>query len=98
MTDNPPSGWPSSVRRLHIEDLERLGIDVANQLFWDGKRVEVRQTVVLSRLQKAVAFVIALFAVLGGLGGFVTGLNNASVFLCARGHHWLTCPTDWPAK
>jgi hypothetical protein len=26
------------------------------------------------------------------IGGFVTGLNNASVFLCARGIDWLSCP------
>jgi hypothetical protein len=31
--------------------------------------------------------------VLGGTGGFATGLNDASVFLCARGQHWLSCPT-----
>ena len=29
---------------------------------------------------------------IGGLGGFVTGLNNASVFLCARNIRALTCP------
>jgi hypothetical protein len=34
-----------------------------------------------------------VFAVLGAVGGFVTGLNNASVFLCARGIHWLSCPS-----
>jgi hypothetical protein len=85
-------GWPQGVTPIGVEDLDRLGLNAANQLFWDGKRIEVRNRLDLTRLQKTFAVVVSVFAVLGAVGGFVTGLNNASVFLCARDIHWLSCP------
>ena len=82
--------------RIGVDDLGRLGIDKANQLFWDGRRIEIRRPLVLTGFQKSVAAVVTVCAILGGLGGFVTGLNNASVFLCARNVHWLSCPAAAP--
>jgi hypothetical protein len=35
---------------------------------------------------------VTVRAILGGLGGFASGVNNASVFLCARHVAWLGCP------
>jgi hypothetical protein len=61
-------------------------------LFWDGKRIEIRRPLVLTGLQRTVATVVTICAVLGGLGGFVSGLNNAALFLCGRGIQWLGCP------
>src|ERR1700761_3981511 len=84
--------WPPDVSPIGIEDLARLGLNPANQLFWDGRRVEIRSRVNLTRPQKTLAVLVSIFAVLGGIGGFVTGLNNAGVFLCARDVHWLGCP------
>lgn len=91
-----PDEWPASVSPIGVEDLGRLGIDPGNQLFWDGKRIEVRNRLDLTRVQKVFAVVFSVFAVLGAIGGFVTGLNNASVFLCARDVHWLSCPVGAP--
>jgi hypothetical protein len=90
--------WPGEVRSIGVEDLGRLGLNPDNELFWDGKRIEVRQTLTLTRLQKVLAVIVSVFAILGGLGGFVTGYNNATVFLCARGHDWLSCPASAPQK
>lgn len=90
--------WPAGVQPIGVEDLDRLGLNSENQLFWDGKRIEVRQALSLTRAQKALALIVSLCAVLGSLGGFVTGLNNATVFLCARGHHWLSCPDSQSRK
>jgi hypothetical protein len=98
MTGEAPPGWPEGVARVSLEDLRRLGIDPKNQLFWDGRRVEVRNTLILTGFQKAVTVIVTVCAVLGGLGGFVTGLNNGSAFLCARGLHWLSCPVASPVK
>ncbi len=75
-----------------MDDLDRLGIGTDDQLFWDGRRVEVRRMLDLTRPQKLIAALVTVFAILSGLGGFVTGFNNASIFLCARDIHWLTCP------
>ena len=84
-------GWPTEVRPSGVEDLERLGLNSENQLFWDGKRIEVRQTLTLTKLQKWLTVIVSVCAILGGLGGFVTGFNNATVFLCGRGITWLSC-------
>ncbi len=92
MTERPADPWPHGVHPIGIEDLGRLGINVNDELFWDGRRVEIRRALVLTRLQKILAVIVSLCAVLGGLGGFVTGINNASVFLCARNVDWLGCP------
>ncbi len=83
---------PDDVAPIGIEDLGRLGIDSTNQLFWDGKRVELRRKLVLTGLQKLVAGVVTVCAILSGLGGFASGVQNFSLFLCARGLHWLSCP------
>jgi hypothetical protein len=85
-------GWPPGVTPISVEELDKLGLNEKNQLFWDGKRIEVRNRLDLTRLQKMFAIIVSVFAVLGAIGGFVTGINNASVFLCARSIHWLSCP------
>jgi hypothetical protein len=94
VTDSTPDGWPPEVRPISVEDLDRLGLNGRNQLFWDGKRIEVSNHLDLTRLQKMFAVVVSVFAIMGAIGGFVTGLNNASIFLCGRGVHWLSCPVE----
>jgi hypothetical protein len=93
MSDDP-SGWPKEVKSIGIEDLARLGLNAQNELFWDGRRIEVRQALTLTRAQKLLAVAVSICAILGGIGGFVTGLNNATIFLCARGFTVLTCPVE----
>ena len=95
MNAHRPS-WPNGVHPIALEDLDRLGINSDNQLFWDGNRVEIRRALTLTTLQKLLAVIVSVFAILGGIGGFVTGYNNATVFLCARSHNWLSCPTPMP--
>jgi hypothetical protein len=86
--------WPAGVEQVGLEDLGRLGINQDDQLFWDGRRIEVRRSLNLTLFQKVVTGIVTFFAVLGGVGGFVTGLNSASIFLCARDVHWLSCPVQ----
>jgi hypothetical protein len=85
--------WPDGVQSIGIEDLARLGLNARNQLYWDGRRIEVRQALTLTKVQKTLAVVVSVCAILGGIGGFITGINNASIFLCARGYTVLACPT-----
>ena len=92
MTEPDPTDWPAEVERIGVGDLKRLGIDSKNQLYWDGRRVEVRQRLNLTRLQTVAAIVVSIAAILGGLGGFFSGVTDASAFLCARNLHWLSCP------
>ena len=94
MSETNPEDWPPDVTPIGIEDLGRLGLNARNQLFWNGKRIEVRNRLDLTKVEKTLAVVVSFFAVLGAIGGFVTGLNNASIFLCARDIHWVTCPIE----
>jgi hypothetical protein len=98
VTDPGPRNWPPDVTPISVEELDRLGVNARNQLYWDGKRIEVRNHIDLTRLQKVLAVIVSICAVLGAIGGFMTGFNNASVFLCARGIQWLTCPTEAPGR
>ena len=92
MSDAGQPGWPNGVTPIQVPDLKRLGINEQNELFWDGRHVEIRRSLTLTRFQKFITIIVTLCAVLGALGGFVTGFNNASVFLCARHVTFLTCP------
>jgi len=92
MTSPAPPGWPEGVHQISVEDLGRLGIDGEDQIFWDGRRIELKRRLDLTALQKTVAVVVTVMAVLGGLGGFASGINDASDFLCARNVHLLSCP------
>jgi hypothetical protein len=90
--NTPIEDWPPDVTPISVEELGKLGLNPRNQLFWDGKRIEIRNRIDLTRLQKILAVIVSVFAVLGAVGGFVTGFNNASIFLCTRGIQWLSCP------
>ncbi|MGC1347392.1 MAG: hypothetical protein WA863_15145 [Methyloceanibacter sp.] len=92
MSDAGQPGWPNGVTPIQVPDLKRLGINEQNELFWDGRHVEIRRSLTLTRFQKFITIIVTFCAVLGALGGFVTGFNNASVFLCARHVTFLTCP------
>ncbi len=98
MTVNPSDDWPDDVEEIRIADLKRLGINKTRQLFWDGRQIEVRRPLVLTAFQKTFAILVTIFAVLGGLGAFFSGVTDASQFLCARNIHWLSCPVLPAAK
>ena len=75
-----------------MEDLNRLGIDDNHQLYWDGHRIEIRRAIVLTRFQTWVTSVVTIVGLLAGFATIATGVNNASVFLCARHITLLGCP------
>ena len=83
---NRPSGWPQNVEPMVLQDLNRLGTDPKNQLFWDGKLVRTRLTLNFPQT------VVAILAALASLATIFTGLNNGSIYLCARGVRILGCP------
>ncbi len=93
MTADAPGRWPSGVEPVSLEDLGRPGINASNELFRNGGRVEIRRRLTFTGFQKFIAFVVTTCAVPGGLSGFVTGFNNASIFLCARRMTYPTCPS-----
>ena len=68
---------------ITFDDLERLQINSANELFWDGKRVETKGRLDLSRWQKFWAVIATIAAVLGGIA---TAVNSGTQFTCKE---WL---------
>jgi hypothetical protein len=91
---NPRDQWPPDVHPIAVEDFERLGINAANELFWDGRRIEIRRPLILTWPQKIAAGIVTVFAILGGLGALVSGVKDGAEFLCARDIQWLSCPTE----
>jgi hypothetical protein len=85
------SNWPEDVEPITLDSLARLGIDRDDQLYWDGKRVEIQQRLKLSCLQTAFALVVGLAAIIGGFG---TGLNEGFDLGCKRAWWTQGCPKN----
>jgi len=86
-----PPGWPNDVEEIRIGDLARLGIDKNRQLYWDGEKIELRRRLDLTKPQKIAAILVTAAAVLGGIGGFMSGLADTDSLYCAHGGHFLVC-------
>jgi hypothetical protein len=84
---------PGFVTPIGVEDLNRLGMDSENNLYWDGRRVETRQRLSLTWWQNLGAFLVSAGAILGGVGAAVTGAKDGSEMLCQRGHPWYCAET-----
>ena len=83
-----PAHWPADVEPLVIEEFDKLGRNARNELFWDGQRLVTRSQFLLTWPQRG----LAVLAALASIATVATGLNNASIYLCARGKTWLGCP------
>jgi hypothetical protein len=91
-----PINRPDIATPLSVETIEKRGVNAAGELFWDGKPVEVRKTLLLSPLQRAGAAIVVAASVAGGVGGLAQGITAAVDFGCARGMWRHFCPL--PAK
>ena len=88
MTERARGHWPGDVEPIGIEEFEKLGINTKNELFWDGRRLITGRRFYLTAPQS----VLAILAALASLATIATGVNNASLFLCARDIRWMSCP------
>jgi hypothetical protein len=93
-----PSG--RGVHSIGITDLSRLAIDNEGRLYWDGKPVEVRRRVTMSRAQMVGAVIITLFVVIGGVGAAIHGSAAALDWACRLGWttHYCVSPDNAPAR
>jgi hypothetical protein len=92
LTDGSHPQWRRGIEPISLDNLNRLGIDSEHQLYWDGNPIEVRRSIVLTRLQKRIAVIATIVGLFAGIATIATGINNASIFLCARHISWLSCP------
>ncbi|WP_158933308.1 hypothetical protein [Acidisphaera sp. S103] len=92
MSAHIPPKWPEGVEPIGLEDLNRIGIDSERQLYWDGRRIEIRRILDLTTFQKRIAVIATIVGLFAGLATIATGINNASIFLCVRHITTLSCP------
>ncbi|CAN0273837.1 unnamed protein product, partial [Phaeothamnion confervicola] len=74
-----------NVRAVGAMDLTRLSIDDDGRLYWDGKPVEVRRKLMMSRGQIVGVSLIAVFVVIAALGAAIQGSAAAHEWACKLG-------------
>ncbi len=70
-------------RPISLDDLDRMGINSKNELFWDGKQVEVRTRLNLTWPQTVGAVLVGAAAL---CGGFASAANDGTEFTCRQWH------------
>jgi hypothetical protein len=83
-----PSDAPAIGRNVHpigITDLSRLSIDNDGRLYWDGKPVEVRRRILMSRAQIVGVSVIGTFVAIGAIGAAIQGSAAVRDWSCRLG-------------
>jgi hypothetical protein len=83
------SEWPAGVETISLDGLDRLGVDAQNQLYWDGKPLEVKQSLSFTGWQKVWAGVVSFTIVIGGLGSFVQGWTAYNTWACQSNWEWI---------
>lgn len=77
-------------------DLTRLSIDNDGRLYWDGKPVEVRRKLMMSRGQVVGASLLASVIVAGAISSAIQAAETAHTWACRAG--WASlCATTAPA-
>ena len=94
-TPAPPAQPGRDVRPVGAMDLTRLSIDNDGRLYWDGKPVEVRRRLMMSRAQILGTSLLALFIVIGAIGAAIQGSTAAHEWACKLG--WVSRHCNAPA-
>ena len=66
--------WPPHVRCVGLDGLSYLGVDDAGNLYWQGKQVEVRQGLTLTRWQRIGAVVITVSTAVAAIAAVVQAI------------------------
>jgi hypothetical protein len=82
--------WPAGVREIGMEETDCLGVDRRGNLYWDGKPVEVRHFW-LTRWQKVGVVIIAISALIGGIGAAALGWVAYEEWACRAGWPSVVC-------
>jgi hypothetical protein len=80
-----PAPQGRNVHPVDMTDLSRLSIDRDGRLYWDGKPVEVRRRISMSRAQIIGASIVAAFVVIGAIGSAIQGAVAARELACRLG-------------
>ena len=78
----PMDGWPSGVRPISLDGLDRLCVGNDGSIYWDGKQIEVRRSVELTWWQRIGAITVAGAAIIGASAACVSAY--ADLLMAAR--------------
>jgi hypothetical protein len=84
-TVEPPAPEGRNVHTVNTMDLTRLSIDNDGRLYWDGKPVEVRRQLMMSRRQAIGAAVVAGFIVIAAVCSAIQAAATLSDWACRTG-------------
>ncbi len=78
--------WPNNVRPMTVDALGDLGYDPEGDLYWKGKRIEVRKSLTFTKWQKAGTVIVTVSAAVAALASAASAyvdwqtanLDNAS--------------------
>jgi hypothetical protein len=68
-----PTKRGGNIHQLATADLSRLSIDNDGRLYWDGKPVEVRRRLEMTRAQMVGLGIVAVFIAIGAIGAAIQG-------------------------
>lgn len=91
-TERDKSHWPPGVRPLGIAEDDLIGTDGKGGLYWDGKPIEVRKRLDLTRGERLFALVVGLFTIAGSIGAVAQGWAAAHQWTCQTGLVMAGCP------
>jgi hypothetical protein len=83
--ETPGKAEGRNVHSVNAMDLTRLSIDNDGRLYWDGKPVEVRRQLMMSRGQAVGAGLVAFFIVIAAIGSAIQGAATLSDWACRSG-------------
>lgn len=93
-TDDTTQSWPSGIRKLAETELNALGIDVNQQLYWHGKPIALGQMFVFTTSQKVWGTILAIGAVLAFLATIAQGWVAGATWACQVGLMHTLCPVS----
>ena len=86
-----PEPQGRNIHPVDMTDLSRLSIDRDGRLYWDGKPVEVRRRIAMSRAQVIGASIVAGFVVIGAIASAIQGAVAARELACQLGWSASAC-------
>lgn len=80
-----PELWPDGVRVIGNGEIDNLGIDRNNVLYWNGRVVMIRKRLVLTFWQNVLAAFTAAAATLVAISSIAQGIVAYSTWACSVG-------------
>ena len=93
-----PSTWDKRIRGITVEEVNALGVDANDRLYWHGKEIEFRRRLDLTWWQNLVALVVAVATVIAAIGAVAEGFAVYNDWACKVGWTAAACPPPSPAQ